>query len=512
MVEPVFATRVMGLHWVVRGAGFAALGAVMAFGQAPYDLPVVFVIGLGMVFALFLSTRNALGAAWLGWALGFGYFAHALRWIVEPFMVDVARYGWMAPFALFLMAAGGALFWAVAFWLARRMGGKGLRLVIALAVALTAFEYLRATMFTGFPWANIAQAMLDTPAAPLLAIIGPHGVTLTLLLVIGLSMWAAREINTFIYPLAIVVVVAVIYLSPAPQPVVAAVDAPIVRLIQPNAPQDQKWDPAMAPVFLERAVRMTAEGATPDLIVWPETSVPYLLEYATPVLADISDAARGAPAVIGIQRREGVGEFYNSLAVLGRAGEVRSLYDKSHLVPFGEYVPFGDLMSRFGIYGMAATEGGGFSAGASGQIVDLPGIGLARPLICYEGIFAEEMNATDPRPRLLLLITNDAWFGTGAGPYQHLAQARMRAIEQGLPMVRAANTGVSAMIDPRGRITGRIALNETGSLDVALPPVLPVTRYARWGDWPVVVLLLVASLIGIATRKRLSIDEGTAAP
>lgn len=513
MADP-YVTRVMELHWAARGAGFAVLGAVMAFGQAPYDLAAALVFALGLTFALFLSTRSARGAGWLGWALGFGYFAHALRWIVEPFMVDAARYGWMAPFALFLMAAGGALFWAAAFWLARRMGGKGLRRVIALAVAFTAFEYLRATMFTGFPWANIAQALLDTPAAPLLAIIGPHGLTLALLLVIGVSMWAARDISSLVYPLAIVVavVVAVIYLFPASQPVPPAADAPIVRLIQPNAPQDEKWDPVMAPVFLERAVGMTVEGAPPDLIVWPETSVPYLLEYATPVLEDISDAARGAPAVIGIQRREGPGEFYNSLVVLGRAGEVRSLYDKAHLVPFGEYVPFGELMSRFGIYGMAATEGGGFSAGASGQTVDLPGIGLARPLICYEGIFAEEMNATDPRPRLLLLITNDAWFGTGAGPYQHLAQARMRAIEQGLPMVRAANTGVSAMIDARGRITGQIALNETGSLDVALPPALPVTLYARWGDWPVVVLLLVVSLIGIATRKRLAIDEGTGTP
>ncbi|WP_377508096.1 apolipoprotein N-acyltransferase [Octadecabacter sp. R77987] len=511
MADPI-VSRVTGLHWAARGVIFAVLGGIMALGQAPYDRPAALVLALGLTFALFLSTRTARGAAWLGWALGLGYFAHALRWIVEPFLVDVARHGWMAPFALFLMAGGGALFWAAAFWFARRMDGTGLRRVIALAVALTTFEYLRATIFTGFPWANIAQALLDTPAAPLLAIIGPHGLTLALLLVVGVSIWAADAISTLVYPLAVVALVAFAYLLPAPSVGPVAADAPIVRLIQPNAPQDEKWDPVMAPVFLERAVRMTGEGAVPDLIVWPETSVPYLLEYADPVLEDISALARGATAVIGIQRREGAGAFYNSLVVLGRAGVVRSLYDKAHLVPFGEYVPFGELMSRFGIYGMAATEGGGFSAGASGQTVDLPGIGLARPLICYEGIFAEEMNATDPRPRLLLLITNDAWFGQGAGPYQHLAQARMRAIEQGLPMVRAANTGVSAMIDARGQITGQIALGETGWLDVALPDALSMTPYARWGDWPVGVLLLVASLVGIATRKRFAIDESTGAP
>ncbi len=505
MADP-FLTRIVGLHWAARGAIYALLGAVMAFGQAPYDRVAAMIFVLGMAFALFLSTRTPRSAAWLGWALGFGYFAHALRWIVEPFLVEPERYGWMAPFALILMAAGGALFWAAAFWGARRVGGKTLRDVVALAVALTLVEYLRATIFTGFPWANIAQGFLDTHAASLLAFIGPHGVTLFVLLLIGLLIWAATEISILAYPLAVVMMIGVAYLFAPARPEPIAADAPIVRLIQPNAPQDEKWDPAMARVFLDRAIAMTGQGEIPDLVVWPETSVPYLLGYATPVLEDISEAARGAPAVIGIQRREGDSTYYNSLVVLGRAGEVRSLYDKSHLVPFGEYVPFGDLLSRLGIHGLAAREGGGFSAGERGQTINLPGIGMARPLICYEGIFAHEMNAADPRPRLLLLITNDAWFGNGAGPYQHLAQARMRAIEQGLPMVRAANTGVSAVIDGRGRIVGQIRLGQAGSLDVALPPALPPTIYARFGDWPIVVLLLFASLGGIATRRRIIID------
>jgi apolipoprotein N-acyltransferase len=271
----------------------------------------------------------------------------------------------------------------------------------------------------------------------------------------------------------------------------------VVRLVQPNAPQHQKWDPAWAPIFFQRQIEASAAAPRPDLIVWPEAAVPVLLEDAGPAFDAIAAAAGGVPVALGIQRRDRA-RIYNSLVVLDETGAVGDLYDKHHLVPFGEYFPLGDLAAGFGLYGFAAREGDGYSAGPGPALVDLPGLGRALPLICYEAVFARDVNRAPGRPDLLLQVTNDAWFGTRIGPYQHLAQARMRAVEQGLPMVRVANTGISAMIDPLGRITAMLPLGEAGHVDAALPAPLPPTLYARTGDLALFALLLVA--LGVTLR------------
>jgi apolipoprotein N-acyltransferase len=288
-------------------------------------------------------------------------------------------------------------------------------------------------------------------------------------------------------------------LGRAPPP--AAPDAPIVRIVQPNAPQDEKWEPGKAEMFFERALAFTADGDAPDLVVWPETSVPWFLSEAAPELARIAQAGRGAAAIVGIQRMEWP-RFWNSLAVVAPDGTVADVHDKSHLVPFGEYVPFAGLLGRFGIHGLAANEGGGYSAGPGGRTVDVPGLGPALPLICYEGIFAEDVRAVSPRARLMVLITNDAWFGEVSGPHQHLVQARFRAIEMGLPMVRAANTGVSAVIDARGGLVTAIPLGEAGWREAPLPPALPPPPHARLGDWPLLALLVLGFAATVRTGRR----------
>ncbi|MEL6841530.1 MAG: apolipoprotein N-acyltransferase, partial [Pseudomonadota bacterium] len=259
-------------------------------------------------------------------------------------------------------------------------------------------------------------------------------------------------------------------------------------------PQHQKWDPAFRDEFVRRMVTLTGEGDVPDLVVWPETAVPYLLNHIEDDMRLLSDAARGAPLVFGIQRFGENRDFYNALVVMGPGGQVQSIYDKRHLVPFGEYIPGARLLGRAGATGLARNLGTGFTPGAQPGPIILPGIGGAIPLICYEGIFAEEISDGGDRARLLLLITNDAWFGEAAGPYQHLAQARLRAIEQGLPMVRVANTGISAMIDPKGRIVESLPLGVDGALDVALPAALPPTPYVRWGEWPFAIVLFLLTL------------------
>jgi apolipoprotein N-acyltransferase len=495
---------VMSLLGWRRLAVATGIGAVGAFGLAPYGFWPATLISLAAAFSLHRTATNPRTAAATGWCFATGYFAVALFWIVEPFLVDVARHGWMAPFALVFMAGGLALFWGAAFWAAFRLGrNAGIR-TAALVLTLCITEVARAYIFTGFPWAGISQLWVGQGGDLSLAWIGPHGLTLVTLIAVALfSTTLAQTVAGVrllgrVGPLLAFAGAGPLALTLAPE-----IDqtGPVIRLVQPNAPQDQKWDPDFIPIFFDRQIGYTAAGPRPDLIVWPETSVPTLMQYATPAFEAISEAAGGTPVVLGIQRFD-ERRLYNSLVVLGPDGAPQMQYDKHHLVPFGEYIPFGDLAARFGLSGFAAQNGNGFSAGPGPRVLDFGMVGQGLPLICYEAVFPQHVRSTGARPDFLMQITNDAWFGGLSGPYQHLAQARMRAIEQGLPMIRVANTGVSAMIDPYGRITGQLPLGTAGYLDVNLPAPLAKTLYAHTADWPVfgLVLLLLATLITLQPR------------
>ncbi len=486
-------------QWPLWGRlGLAALaGAAGSLGLAPYGLWPVTLIALALLPALLLACARPRAAALTGWAFGVGWFALALSWIIDPFLVDPDRYAWMAPFALVFLAGGLALFWGAAFWGAHRLARGPAGRIAALVVTLSLAEFARAYLLTGFPWAALAQIWVGTPADQLLAWIGPQGLALTTLCVAVLPGWAlACRATRRGWALALLPALVFAFAAFAAFGLGAGRSDPVattgavVRLIQPNAPQQQKWDPTYIPVFFKRQIDFTAAAPRPDLIVWPESAVPVLLEDAAPTLARIAQAAAGADVVLGIQRFEGW-RVYNSLIHLDGDGQVVGLYDKHHLVPFGEYVPFGDLAARVGISGFAAREGQGYSAGPGPRLLDLGALGPALPLICYEAVFPQDVNAAPERPRLLLQITNDAWFGTRTGPYQHLAQARMRAIEQGVPLVRAANTGISALIGPRGAVINSIPLGQAGYVDALLPAPLAPTIYARTGDRPVFVLLLL---------------------
>ena len=472
------------------------LGALMATGLAPLGLWWLAMPAL--VLAIRLALRTSPG--WIGWLVGVGYFGAGLNWIVEPFMVDAATYGWMAPFALVFMAGGLALFWAAGFGLGARFPQRGLGLV----VGLTAAEFLRGYALTGFPWALASHIWIDTPVAQVGALIGPFG--LTLLTVLAAALAANFTPRGLAFGLAMVAAgwgYGLYTLSlPAPAP-----PGLTLRLVQPNAPQDAKWDPDHAQLFFDRLMTATAAPPKPetgkvDLVIWPETALPYLVEDTPQLPAMISAAANGVPVAVGLQRVERGADTrgFNALHVFGPGGTLLAAYDKHHLVPFGEYIPFGDLAyDWFGIQAFAARTGHAYSAGPGPAVLDLGPLGKVLPLICYEAVFPQDLRVPT-RADWILQITNDAWFGTLSGPFQHAAQARLRAIEQGLPLVRVANTGVTEVIDARGRITASLPFGTEGFLDAALPGHLAAPLYARFGEIP--ALLLLAGLAALALRRQ----------
>ncbi len=480
----------------------ALAGFTGSLGLAPFGLWPLALVGLACVYLLAQTAQTRRAAALVGWAAGTGYFALALVWIVEPFFIEPWKHGWMAPFALVFMSAGLALFWGAAGAASHRLGALGW--VAALALA----ELARAYVLTGFPWALIGYLWSETPLAIHASFVGSHGLTL-LTLAIAASLASAFRgyrvlpvLALLFLPLAFFGGLGYLQAHEEHMPI-----GPIVRLIQPNAAQHEKWDPELIPTFWERQIDYTQappqRERAPSLIVWPETAIPWTLGRADGALEMISEAAGGTQVVLGLQRFNGP-KLYNSLLLLGADGSRRALYDKYHLVPFGEYMPLGNFLSRFGINGLAAQHGNGYSAGPGAQLITLEGIGPALPLICYEAVFPQDVSAAPSRPAVLLQITNDAWFGKFSGPHQHLSQARMRAIEQGLPMIRAANTGVSAMIGPTGEITASLPLGEAGFIDVALPNALAPTLYARTGDWLMLAVILALLAFSALTAKRRS--------
>jgi apolipoprotein N-acyltransferase len=472
----------------------AALGGVAALGQAPLGFWWATLLALAGLIWLFQREDDARRTFLVGLFAGAGYFGLALSWIVEPFLIDIARHGWMAPFAVLFLSFGLGLFWAGAAVAARLFANP----VLGFVAAFTAFEALRGVIFTGFPWAMLGHVWIGTPVDQLAALGGASLLTLVTLLVAALPVlgrWTGAAGS-----LAFLAAALGMGLWRLAQPLPEA-GTVTLRLVQPNAEQSAKWEAARAQEFLERLLALTAKGTPADLTIWPETAVPYMLEYAPDVAGMVVGASEGRPVALGIQREEGE-RFYNSLRVLEGEGEETARYDKAHLVPFGEYIPFGDLAYRwFGLRAFAAQAGNTYSAGPGPQVLDLGRFGRVLPLICYEAIFPGDVNAVPERADWMLQITNDAWFGRLTGPFQHFAQARLRAVEQGLPLIRVANTGVTAVVDARGRIVRSLPFGSMAALDTTIPGALPPTLYSRWGDLPV-LLLLVGLVLGAMARRR----------
>lgn len=468
----------------------------MALGQPPVSWPFAALLALPALLWLIEAAPGPGRGFLVGWAAGVGYFAAGMFWIVEPFLVEPEVFGWLAPIALVAMAGGLALFWGLPFAVMRailpRERPAGVAGALLLAALWTLSEYARGHILTGFPWALQAYAWGETPVMQLLAIGGPYFLTLATFaagLTLGAGSWRASAV------VAVLLAAAWGWGSwRLAQPLPPRAPEVSVRLVQPNAAQAEKWLPEKEQEFFARHLALTAAEPRPDVTIWSETAVAFALGYAPELQAEAAAAAAPGKLILGATRVEpasdGSARWFNSLAVLGADGTPDAIYDKHHLVPFGEYIPFKNFVAALGIPSIEPLTRSGFTPGPGPRLVAVDGLPAFLPLICYEAIFPGSLSAPEGRADWLVQVTNDAWFGEASGPYQHLMQARARAIEQGLPLARAANTGVSAMIDPYGRVVASLRLGESGAVDAMLPSALQPTTYVIFRDYPVLGLIV----------------------
>jgi apolipoprotein N-acyltransferase len=510
------------LAWGWRRAAIACLaGAASTLAMAPINFwPALFVTFPPLVWLIdgaVAGRWGSVGAAFLsGWWFGFGYFLAGLYWVGYAFLVDAKTFGWLLPVAVTILPAGLALFTGFGVALARSLWTPGPLRVLTLAAALTCSEWLRGHVLTGFPWNTFGYALTSPLAlAQSTSVLGIWGLTFMTVAVFASPALLADEVKgrRWAPVLGAVAVLAALALFGAVRLALnptETVDGVRLRIMQPNLQQDVKFNYGAKNEVMRRYVelseRVTGPGAglgDVTVLVWPESAFPFFLTREPDALAAIAKmlpattvlitgAARAAEPVPGVQGLRA----YNSIYVIDHDGSILSIYDKLHLVPFGEYLPFQNYLERIGLMQLTKVQGG-FLAGERRRRIAVPGAPEMLPLLCYEVIFPGDAVPRGERPGWLLNLTNDAWFGISSGPYQHLQQARVLAIEEGLPLVRAANSGVSAVVDPFGRIVRSLPLGSEGVLDTTLPRPIAATIYARIGDlglWLVVALIFASAL------------------
>ena len=451
----------------------------------------------------------------VGWWFGFGYFIAGLYWTAIAMLSEPERFAWMVPFAVFGLPAILALFpglAALATWMA---GCRSWGRVLALALAWTVAEWLRGHVLSGFPWNLIGYVWSAWPEMiQLAAVTGVYGLGFLTVVLAALPACFGEPTPGRRGRLALaaagLAVLAMLWGGGTMRLAGAALETePGVRLrvVQPNIRQPHKGREELRAAQFATYLRMSSSAGLDRVshLVWPETALPFYLS-REPALARLIGGLLkpGGLLLTGAPRIEsGAGRpprIWNSVHAIDAGGRLVASYDKFHLVPFGEYLPLRRLLERLGVEKI--TPGAlDFSAGLGPRVLALPGLPPVGPLICYEAIFPGRVVAPGARPAWLLNVTNDGWFGLSSGPHQHFAMARMRAVEEGLPLVRAANTGISAVVDPFGRIVARLGLGRSGVLDSVLPRALPAPPYGRYGDRVVLVLAVVVILLIFGSRR-----------
>ncbi len=508
------------------GAGVISAAAMPPLGAWPVlflTFPVLVLLLDGLPAPGWRTVRTAAAT---GWWFGFGYFLASLWWIGDAFLVEADVFAWLLPVAVISLPAGLALFTALGMALARLLWSSGPARICALAAGLTAGEWLRGHVLTGFPWNSYGYALADNLAlAQSAALFGLWGLTLAAGLVFsapalllqpyprGRLLWPAIALCALLLAFA----GGQVRLDQT----VGMVEGVRMRIMQPALPQDQKFAYGERRNVLEGYLELSARPSKTypeglknvSLLIWPESAFPFVYEREpwakeriAATLPDNVTLVTGA-ARYGAPPPGQSSFFFNSIRVINADGTVRQSADKVHLVPFGEYLPFQSALEALGLQQLTRQRGG-FASGTQLTALDIPGAPRAAPLICYEAVFPHAVMPAGERPGFLLNVTNDAWFGETPGPYQHFLQARLRAIEEGIPLVRAANTGISAVIDPLGRIVAALPLGEKGNLDAGLPLALQdPPPAARYRSWPFTALFLLVLAVAAFAKARPLTDE-----
>ncbi len=543
---------VLSWGWRRRSIAFAA-GALSALAMAPFNAwPILFLTFPTLVWLIDGAGVGRWGgvtaAAATGWWFGFGYFLAGLYWIGYAFLVDAPTFGWLLPIAVIGLPAVLAVYTALGVALARMLWVRGAVRILALGVALTASEWLRGHLLTGFPWNAFGYALTAPLAlAQAASLCGIWGLTFIAIVVFASPATLSDDRTETRRPwLPIALSIAVLAalggfgawrLARTPT---RLVDGVHLRIMQPNLQQDVRFNYSAKQEAMNRYIALSNRASGPQSqgpqsqgsqsqgsqsqgsqsqgsqsqgmgdttqLIWPESPFPFFLTREADALAQITNLLpQGSVLITGAIRladpdnpaQSGV---YNSIDVIDHTGSIAAVYDKVHLVPFGEYLPFEHVLERLGLEELTQQRGG-FLAGDRHRLIAIPGAPTALPLICYEVIFPGEVMPPGERPGWIVNVTNDGWFGFSTGPYQHFQQARVSAIELGLPLARAANTGISAVVDPVGRIINSLPLAVEGVLDAPLPRAISAPVYARVGDAPAFIVILIVFIAVVRLRLR----------
>lgn len=517
---------VLAWGWQRWAIAFVA-GALSALALAPVDLwPVLFVTFPALVWLIDGAGAGRWGgvpaAAAAGWWFGFGYFLAGLYWVGYAFLVDAETFGWLLPIAVTGLPAGLAIFTALGCAAARAMWTRGAARILALAVALTVMEWLRGNILSGFPWNTYGYALTGPLAlAQAASIVGIWGLTFLAVAVFASPatladdrMDSRRPWLPLLSSLVILCALAVygaIRLGANPTSFVTGVK---LRLMQPNTSQDDKFNYSAKQKVMNHYVSLSDRATGPQStgmkdvthLIWPEAAFPFFLTHEADALAQIAELLPdGAVLITGAVRPAEAQlksqQAYNSVYMIDHDGSILTVHDKVHLVPFGEYLPLQALLERIGLQQLTKVAGG-YLAGDRRRSYDVPRAPRMLPLVCYEVIFPGDAVPRGDRPGWVLNLTNDGWFGISSGPYQHFRQARVRMIEEGLPLVRAANTGISAVVDPLGRVIRSLPLGAEGVLDSPLPQPIEPTVYVRAGDSPAGLAVAAAFILVMRRRMR----------
>jgi apolipoprotein N-acyltransferase len=533
MMKSLSARVTLSWGWTRALVAFLG-GAVGALAMPPFGILPALAVSLTVAVWLidgaatsgrFGRASTFVSAGIAGWWWGFGYFVAGLWWLGSAFLVEADQFAWALPFGVLGLPALLAFFPALGFALARLLWSPGWERIFAFAFGLTIAEWLRGNLFTGFPWNTpgmaLGQNLWLMQAA---SVVGLYGLTVLAILVCAAPAtlgggdtprrrWVAPALA--LTALALLAAFGAWRIPGAPTPTVAGVK---LRIMQPNLPQDAKFRPENRDEIMRRYLAISDRASSPTSsgvadathLIWPESAFPFLLHRDAKALAQIAallppgvtlitGAARAEEPLPGEERLR----FYNSIQVVADDGTIIATYDKTHLVPFGEYFP-GVLDAALRGLGLRqfVHVPGGFEAGESPRPLAVPGLPTVAATICYEAIFPGEAVLAGTRPGLILNVTNDAWFGITPGPHQHYAQARLRAVEEGLPLVRAANNGISAVVDPYGRALGLIPLGADGVLDAGLPTAIWPTSFSNLGLIIFAILLLWCGASALAARGR----------